>query len=414
MYTNQDLEKFGAPEVQKPFSAAVSRVKRAFTPALPPDTSTPGPGDTRTALVSQPSTYDTPRIVPGTGAKDFGYTSHTKWPLYRNFADDKATAEAATGTAVPLLPSHSTYWGPFPEPEIGPVTPDAPAKPKTSAPDKWAGVNRWEVMPGQDTPLSDRTTTVPTYNQKGEYTGNQVLPYQEGLAADMQRRGPGDFDVPASPESGYARGNVSQMVMPAEQLKEVQARKDAVLPALDSYNQALDQRNYLESAHGPEQYAARQAKLAAFAKKYGLNENDLKRMELNAKIPMLQAEAAAHLANADKLKAEAGNISTGGKNKSYLGASLQKAHETLTQRLYDPTTDPTELPKLRESLGQIEQDLEKYDKGGAQNSGETKGKVSIVPPKKPTLDEFKAAVRAKGSKLSDTELQQYYSENYGG
>jgi len=314
-YTDEDVKKFGAPAVMPSITD-----RSTWLPA--PAESYPNKTlkDTRSveektwqgssmppASTAQGTSVLTGRqtvnpIYPGATIPEFKGKTPTSLP---SGAGEAQAAEVPFQTGrIPITP----YQG---VPALSrKIAPSTSTEASAMARDKWDGVNRWEVMPGQDTPLRDRTTTTPTFDQQGGYTGNQVLPYQEGLAADMQRRGPAG-DVEALPGSGYARGNVSQMVMPEAQQKEVQARRDAVLPAMQSYDNYLSEKNYLGGAHGPAQYAARMQKLAEYAKQFGLPLDQLK---AQYEMKNLDSQSRYHDAGVKEREAAARKLDNESKN----------------------------------------------------------------------------------------------------
>jgi hypothetical protein len=230
------------------------------------------------------------------------------------------------------------------------------------------------------------------------------------VVAEARRRGIGIEATGGAPGGSVSGGTALPAGYTAEdQARDVQTRRESALPAMASYDAALDARNASEGIHG----AAMARQLQAFKDKYGIDlkrsEFALKQQELAQQAPKTAAEARYYDANAKKVGAEATALP--GKTKSYMAQFHINTANKLMDELVNPLTEEPRKAEIRQSLATIEAELNDLD---SKNSGERKAGAGIVSPQKPTLEAFKKAVREKGSKLSDPELDRYYSENYGG
>jgi len=152
---------------------------------------------------------------------------------------------------------------------------------------------------------------------------------------------------------------------------------------------------------------AAQQQYQMFKDKYNI---DLKQIELGITARKAASDAAVNQAQIGKLNAEATAVPA--KAKSYRAQFLLEAGKELAKNL--SMMAPEEQEAGRKQLDVIEQELMAIDAGGSKQGAAPAAPTAVPGAKKPTYEEFVSAVRAKGSRMADDQLKQYYSQNYGG
>ena len=406
-YTNEDVDRFNTPgSTIPPKEQWLKPPKPDFSqpkPTAPARPAAPGPGRTvaGTSTLTGKPTRDT--IYPGQNWHDQAVPLTI--PKGKTPAGEASAAEQPG--AVP-------YAGPWPEPEIGPVTPieTLPAilsRGKYGEPVMTNQDGFKPVAPGAK-PVTLRpaaTDTLPSPNpiNPGDVTlrrdEGDYNPYTGQKTSLRSMEGTGT--VPG--------GQVIAPTMDAETQKLVEARKAEGSAALDSYNRALDEANALEGAHGPQQAARARAQIQtlrdqqmkAFADKYGLN---LKNLEFQATLPKLQAEAA--LANAHAGYYNAGGPGGSAANKPNSSEQqLLDMSKGIAHQLTDPVMSESLTDEQREKLQSQFNNI--HEMLGQINSAKKPTAAA-----KPARADFIAKAKQANPGYSDAEIAAEYDKRYGG
>jgi len=251
----------------------------------------------------------------------------------------------------------------------------------SAMPEGWT----WDQATGKPVPMNPSVKNTWQQQTPG---GPQKLFTREGTDAELSFNAPGRTSMPAIDLSGS--GAMVQSALPY------------------AAQNASDRRRSLQL----------QQQHQLFKDKYGI---DLKRIELGIQAQTAASNAAKNQAEIGKLTAETSAIPAKG---NALGGKLSIEQTKQLAEMYQMNPEafdaisgihdqPEELraqlrpQKLREMLGY----------GGVKEAGAaTTAPAATGTPgaKKPTYAEFVSAVRAKGSRMPDDQLQAYYSQNYGG
>jgi hypothetical protein len=243
----------------------------------------------------------------------------------------------------------------------------------------------WDQATGKPVPMNP---SVKNTWQQQTLGGPQNLFTREGTDAELSFNTPGHTSMPAIDLSGP--GAMVQSALPYAVQNAADRRK--------AYQ--IQQQHQL------------------FKDKYGI---DLKRIELGIQAQTAASNAAKNQAEIGKMHAETSALpakgnALGGKLSIEQTKQLAEMYQ-MNPEAFDAIAGIHDQPeetraqlrpqKLREMLGY----------GGVKEAGAAPtAPASGGTPgaKKPTYAEFVSAVRAKGSRMPDDQLQAYYSQNYGG
>jgi len=321
--------------------------------------------------VHTPSEFGMSRSLPGMDVR--GGTPRPVMNTISNFAD--VPPDPRHAQAIPLpLPKSSDTTTVSPSDNFTPGSPASIPVRENQIPDGIVNKGRGPAI----NPLPNRFVPIER-DQTGSPIGGVVRPYNDTLGADISRQtgGKGFQAIPNDMGPNAGGGNVSQFVMSPEQQSEVAARRAEAIPAMESYEKALEQKNLNEGIHGADM--ARQIKM--FQDKYGVDlrskEFQLNREKLALEAPKIAAETAQAQAHADYFKngGPAGNKSKDPRISQLNDMAKQIAHQLTT----DPLMDDAKREELHAQWQNIYDTVGQLDaSGGAKQPKE---------PAKPTPEQ---------------------------